>query len=172
MEVASVLAVAEALEVASALLGAAVPPSNTPPPHPPAGRATGTEVLRLALGSTLSQAPCPAAWPSLQVPSFLCVLLLLVFEVELKLLSALISPLCPYLLHLSFHRSPSESHCVSYSRTGQLPLAVHWSRNIPPSKCGFLLCSGHGNTSDYFYNVQSLYPCYVSSALCSLVIAK
>lgn len=123
MEVASVLAVAEALEVASALLGAAVPPSNTPPPHPPAGRATGTEVLRLALGSTLSQAPCPAAWPSLQVPSFLCVLLLLVFEVELKLLSALISPLCPYLLHLSFHCSPSESHCVCPTpEQGNFPL--------------------------------------------------
>ena len=71
LEVASVLAVAEAWEVASALLGAAVPPSNTPPPHPPAGRATSTEVLLLALGSTLSQAPCPAAWPSLQVASFL-----------------------------------------------------------------------------------------------------
>lgn len=55
LEVASVLAVAEALEVASALLGAAVPPSNTAPPHPPAGKATSTEGLPLALGPTLSQ---------------------------------------------------------------------------------------------------------------------
>lgn len=42
-ELASVPAAAEALGVASAPLGAAVPPSNTPPPHPPLGRATSTK---------------------------------------------------------------------------------------------------------------------------------
>lgn len=43
LEVASVPAVAEAWGVASAPLEAAVPPSNTPPRPPPAGRATSTE---------------------------------------------------------------------------------------------------------------------------------
>lgn len=49
LEVASVPAAAEVWAVASAPLEAAVPPSNTPPRPPPAGRATSTESCHLVL---------------------------------------------------------------------------------------------------------------------------
>ena len=45
LEMALVLAVAEASGVALAPLVAALPPSKAPSTHSPAGRATGTEVL-------------------------------------------------------------------------------------------------------------------------------
>ncbi|XP_048958780.1 keratin, type II cytoskeletal 59 kDa, component IV-like [Canis lupus dingo] len=67
LELASVPAVAEAWGVASAPLEAAVPPSNTPPPHPPAGRATSTKschrlwshVVQVYSCTALSEATSP-----------------------------------------------------------------------------------------------------------------
>lgn len=144
LELASVLAVAEALGVASALLGAAPPPSNTAPPPPPAGRATSTEVLLLpTLSSTLSQALCLAAWSIFRLLLFSCFPLLLVLELELKLLSNFILllpiPAPPELPLLTIRRSLFGFYC----RKRQLPLGVHWPRDFPSSECGFLSCSNH-----------------------------
>lgn len=93
---------------------------------------------------------------------FSCFLLFLVLEVELKLLSALISPLCPYLLHLSFHCSPSEGHCVCPTpEQGNFPLLSTGPgiSHLPSVDSSLAVVMKTQVTSSIMY---SLYPCCVS----------
>lgn len=58
------------------------------------------------------RAPIQLHGPVFKSLLFSCFHLLLVLELELELPRALLSPLCLYLLHLSFHHSPPHGLCL------------------------------------------------------------